>query len=66
MEKVLNIEGMSCQGCVRHVTKALEAVEGVKAVEVSLENKNATVSSNQEINTEILVKTVENSGYKVV
>ena len=66
MEKVLNIEGMSCQGCVRHVTKALEAVEGVKAVEVSLENKNATVSSDQEINTEILVKAVENSGYKVV
>ncbi|QIK57987.1 heavy-metal-associated domain-containing protein [Erysipelothrix sp. HDW6A] len=66
MEKVLNIEGMSCQGCVRHVTKALEAVEGVKAVEVSLENKNATVSSDQEINTEVLVKAVENSGYKVV
>ena len=66
MEKVLSIEGMSCQGCVRHVTKALEAVEGVKAVEVSLENKNATVSSDQEINTEILVKAVENSGYKVV
>lgn len=66
MEKILNIEGMSCQGCVRHVTKALEAVEGVKAVEVSLENKNATVSSDQEINTEVLVKAVENSGYKVV
>ncbi len=66
MEKVLNIEGMSCQGCVRHVTKALEAVEGVKAVEVSLENKNATVSSDQEINTEVLVKAVEDSGYKVV
>lgn len=66
MEKVLNIEGMSCQGCVRHVTKALEAVEGVKAVEVSLEKKNATVSSEQEINTEVLVKAVEDSGYKVI
>lgn len=30
---------MMCQHCVAHVNKALSGIEGVEAVEVSLENK---------------------------
>jgi copper chaperone len=37
------IDGMSCQGCVRGVTGALNKVAGVKAVDVSLERAAATV-----------------------
>jgi copper chaperone len=38
---VLNVSGMTCQGCVRSVTRLLEAVPGVGAVEVSLEKGEA-------------------------
>ena len=34
MKKEMSIEGMMCANCVRHVTKALEAVDGVTAVDV--------------------------------
>lgn len=32
----LKVTGMSCGGCVRHVTAALQALEGVERVEVDL------------------------------
>ena len=41
MKKVLHVEGMMCQMCVKHVTQALKNVAGVEAVEVSLEAKTA-------------------------
>ncbi len=39
------VEGMMCQHCVAHVKKALEQVKGVKTVEVSLDDKLATVTA---------------------
>ena len=39
MKKELKVEGMMCQNCVKHVTKALEGVPGAEDVSVSLENK---------------------------
>jgi len=47
MQAELNIEGMSCNMCVAHVTKALEGVDGVSAVTVSLEAKRATVDYDE-------------------
>ena len=35
MEKVLNIEGMVCGMCVKHVDKALRDIQGIKDVDVS-------------------------------
>lgn len=40
---VVPIEGMTCDHCVRAVTSALQGVEGVRDVQVSLEEKKATV-----------------------
>ena len=40
MKKTVKIEGMMCQMCVKHVKKALEALD--PAVEVSLEKNCAT------------------------
>jgi len=39
----LDIEGMNCAGCVRHVTKALENLEGVSAARVNLATNRADV-----------------------
>ena len=38
----IKIEGMSCLNCATHIEKALEAVPGVKEVDVELE-EGATV-----------------------
>ena len=64
MEKKLNVEGMSCQHCVAHVTQALEAVEGVSRVEVSLEDASAIVKLDGAVSDEALIAAVKNAGYE--
>ena len=63
MEKILNVEGMSCNHCTASVKKALEALDGVKEADVSLEEKNAKVELDKEVADEALVKAVEDAGY---
>lgn len=41
---ILNIQGMTCGGCVKSVTNALQREAGVEKVEVVLEQGKATVA----------------------
>ena len=45
MKKIINITGMGCEGCAAKVKKALEAVPGVKSVNVELAAKRAVVEA---------------------
>ena len=65
MKKELSVEGMMCQNCVKHVTRALEGVPGVSRVEVSLEDKRATVSAADSVSDEALKAAVAEAGYEV-
>lgn len=65
MTKVISIEGMMCTHCTGTVQKALEAVEGVKAVTMSLEQKNATVELASDVADDVLTKAVVDAGYEV-
>ena len=62
--KTITIEGMHCQHCVKAVTEALQAVEGVSSVAVSLEAKNAVVEGTAA--NEALREAVEDTGFDVV
>jgi copper chaperone len=42
-DTVIKVSGMTCQGCVRSVTRVLEAVPGVESVRVSLERGEAAL-----------------------
>ena len=64
MTKTLKVEGMMCMHCVSHVQKALEAVDGVSAVEVSLEKKQAVVTLAHEVADQALVDAVKAAGYE--
>lgn len=60
----LNIEGMTCGGCVKSVTSILEGVNGVDKAEVSLENKNAVVEFDPaQTNPAALIEAVEDGGF---
>ena len=65
MQKTLNITGMMCNHCVAHVKKALESVDGVSSVNVSLENNNATVTLAHPVDDATLAKAVTDEGYEV-
>ncbi len=66
MEKVIKIDGMMCMHCQAKVEQALSGIKGVKSVTVDLENKQATVVSDKEIQDKVFTKTIEKIGYKVV
>lgn len=66
MQKTLNITGMMCNHCVAHVKKALESVDGVSSVNVSLENNNATVTLSHPVDDATLAKAVTDEGYEVI
>ena len=65
MKKVLSIEGMMCGHCQAHVEKALKAMDGVTSVEVSLENKNATVELSKDISDTEFKAVIEDAGYEL-
>ena len=65
MKKQLKVEGMMCQNCVKHVTKALEGVPGAADVAVSLEEKQATVTVPEMTSDDVLKAAVEEAGYEV-
>ena len=65
MEKTINVKGMTCPHCVKHVTKALSGMEGVSDVVVNLESGTAKFSASREIpNTEIAA-VLDDAGYEL-
>ena len=62
MNKTVLIEGMMCQHCVAHVSKALQDLGA--DVKVSLEDKKAYLS-NTSLQDEQIIKAVEDAGYEV-
>ncbi len=65
MKKTLTVEGMMCMHCVKHVTEALEKVDGVSAVNVSLEGKTAEVALTKDVADDVLKAAVVDAGYEV-
>ena len=65
MKKTMKIEGMMCPHCEAAVKKALEALEGVEAAEVSHEAGTAIVSMSAEVADAVLKDAVEAKDYKV-
>jgi copper chaperone len=63
-ETTLRVEGMTCQGCVRSVTNALQHVPGVSKAQVSLERNEAAVLFDEaKTNVAALKAAVEAAGF---
>ena len=56
---------MMCQHCVKHATEALEKIDGVSDVKVSLEDKNAVIHVNQNVTDEQITNAIVEAGYEV-
>jgi len=60
----LKIEGMTCGGCVKSVTRVLTGVAGVASAEVSLEEGRARVTFDPgKTGLQALKDVVERAGY---
>ena len=65
MDKVIHIEGMHCGHCTAAVEKALKALPGVEAVEMSLEKNQARVKVADTVSDVMLSAVVAGAGFKV-
>lgn len=64
---VINVEGMTCGGCVASVTQALKRKAGVEQANVSLEGKIASVIYDPlKTNESELKQAIRDAGYAVV
>jgi copper chaperone len=56
---------MTCEGCVKSVTRTLQGVPGVQSVEVSLEEERAKVTYDpKKAGLAELKRAVERAGYE--
>ena len=65
MEKTINVKGMTCPHCVKHVTKALSGMEGVSDVVVDLDAGTAKVSASRDIADSELAAVLDDAGYEM-
>ena len=59
----LDVQGMSCSGCVKHVSKALQAVPGVDAVAVDLASGHVKVTTSAAVTSAALIAALKEADY---
>ena len=65
MEKiVINVNGMMCMHCKKHVEDACLKIDGVSEANADLDKKNVTVSITKNVAREDLVKSIIDAGYE--
>lgn len=66
LKKLIEIEGMSCNNCIKKVEDALYGLPEVENVKVNLADKNAKVTLNEEVDDLLIADVVNAAGhYKV-
>lgn len=62
----LSVTGMTCRGCVESVTRALQAICGVKTADVSLAVGSATIEFDEQLTSlDDFEQAVKQAGYDV-
>jgi copper chaperone len=64
--KTIKIKGMTCNHCVKAVTRALEKIDGVKNVKADLTKAEATFDEIRHVDMEVVKEQIRKAGYDVV
>ncbi|GMO47338.1 MAG: copper ion binding protein [Termitinemataceae bacterium] len=65
MKTILQIEGMSCEHCVKAVTEALHGIDGIKKAKVNLKKKTAIVDHGETVGLDAMKAAVTEAGFTV-
>jgi copper ion binding protein len=67
MQKVLKVEGMTCQHCIQTVTETVGKMTGVEKVVVSFEQKEVTIDFDElQTQTEAICAQILEAGFEVI
>ncbi|HEY6881276.1 MAG TPA: cation transporter [Polyangiales bacterium] len=64
MKTILNVSGMTCGHCVKHVAEALRPLPGVEHVEVKLREGRAEIAHDGTTSSAGLIAAVHAAGYE--
>lgn len=60
------VEGLKCPNCERHVNEAIKEAFSIKKVTSSHTNKEAVITSKEDIDNDKLKAAIEEAGYQVI
>ncbi|MHC1743462.1 MAG: heavy-metal-associated domain-containing protein [Syntrophobacteraceae bacterium] len=63
--RTIKVKGMSCQHCVKAVTKALGGLEGVTDVKVDLMAGEVSFEESNPVALDVLRETVKKAGFEL-
>lgn len=63
---IIQIKGMRCGHCAASVTSALNAIEGISEVNISLEKNEASFNQSKEVPMADIKKAIAAIGFEVV
>lgn len=66
MRKMILIEGMSCHHCSGRVEKELSKLDGITVDSISVDEKNAIITLEKEVEEAIIRNAVDEAGYDVI
>lgn len=66
MSHTFQLEDLTCPSCVKKIEKALRSIKGVSSVDVRFNASKVIVTSNNNIDVNILIQTIESVGFKVI
>jgi copper chaperone len=62
-EKTFTIQGMSCGGCVKSLTRVLESVPGIEPIKIDI--GKAHLRLDEGVTSQIVKEAVERAGFEV-
>lgn len=63
-ETRLNVTGMTCTSCVRHVNEALRELEGIREVQVQLSEGKVLVKHDPQLSpVSAMIQALQEAGY---
>ncbi len=65
MRKTLYIEGMNCDHCVDKIKRFVGECDGIKHINISLENKTLEVEFDAPTTIENIIEAIEDSGFSI-
>lgn len=61
---IVKVDGMMCENCAKHVSKALMSLAGIENVDIDLANKEALVDYFGSINEKEISDAINEAGYE--
>ena len=66
MNKIINVDGITCEHCVDTIKEAVEILDGIFSVDVDIEKKQVVVEFDEKIaKKEDLIDKIEEVGFEV-